>query len=406
MVDQITRRVHQGFFSRMANSLVGVIVGIVMIPGSVLLVSWNEYRTVHRSRGLAEGEKVCAEVADAFEIIPTLNDRLVHVTGTATTEQTLSDPDFGVSQKAMRMERQVEMFQWVEHKESKTRDKLGGGRETITTYKYERKWHEGRVNSESFEERKGHENPSLLFPGYSQVTDRATLGAFRLSSSLVERRMNSWKHVPLELDGLLSKMVEQAKQHYKIDGDFLYYSVTVPISSEPQIGDMRFRFRIVEPGAVSVLSKQQPEELVPFKTSNGEVIEHLAMGNVSAAEMFNSLKIENTMIAWFVRIGGWILSCVGFSLIAGPLRSLANIVPIFGGLVGSMTIFVAFLLGSIVTLVAIAIAWMAVRPVFAITLLLIAGFAISVLTRRAKLANPQPRMSDGPPPVPPPLPNA
>jgi hypothetical protein len=28
-------------------------------------------------------------------IIPTLNDRLVHVTGTATTEQTLSDPDFG-----------------------------------------------------------------------------------------------------------------------------------------------------------------------------------------------------------------------------------------------------------------------------------------------------------------------
>ena len=52
--------------------------------------------------------------------------------------------------------------------------------------------------------------------------------------------------------------------------------------------------------------------------------------------MVNSLKFENNMIAWLVRIGGWILSCVGFSSIAGPLRSFASIVPLFGGLVGWM----------------------------------------------------------------------
>ena len=402
MVDRITRSVQQGFFSRMANSFVGIIVGICMVPGSVLLVSWNEYRTVHRSRGLAEGERVVAEVADAFEILPALNDHLVHVTGTATTEQILSDPDFGVSEKAMRIDRQVEMFQWVEHKESKTRDKLGGGRETITTYKYERKWHEGRVNSESFEERSGHENPTLRYSGQSQVTDRATLGALRLRSSLVESKMNSWKNIPLEKTVLLAKMDEGTQQHYKIDGAYLYFSAVVPIAGEPQLGDMRFQFRVVEPAQVSVLSMQRPEELVPFQTSNGEVIEHLAMGNVSAAEMFNSLKFENSMIAWLVRIGGWILACVGFSLIAGPLKSLASVVPMFGGLVGSMTVLVSFLLGSIVTLVAIAIAWIAVRPLFAIGLLLIAGGAIYLLTRRGKSANLQPP-STSPPPLPPPL---
>lgn len=400
MVDQLTRKVQQGFFSRMANSFVGIIVGICMIPGSVLLISWNEYRTVHRSRGLAEGERVVAEVADAFEIIPTLNDRLVHVTGTATTEQTLSDPDFGVMQKALRMERQVEMFQWVEHKESKTRDKLGGGRETITTYKYERKWHEGRVNSESFEERSGHENPPLRYSGHSQVTDRATLGAFRLRSSLVERKMNSWTTVRPELSTLLAKMDEEAKQHYRIDGDQLYFSATVPIASQPQIGDTRFQFRVVEPAPVSVLSKQQPEEVVPFKATNGELIEHLAMGNVSAAEMFKSLEFENSMIAWLVRLGGWILACIGFSLIASPLRSLASIVPVFGNLVGSMTVFVSFLLGSIVTLVAIAMAWIAVRPIFAIGLLLVAGGAIYLLTRRGKSAKIETPPSIGPPPLP------
>ena len=405
MADRITRTVQQGFFSRMANSFIGIIVGICMVPGSVLLISWNEYRTVHRSRGLAEGEKIVAEVADAFEIMPALNDRLVHVTGTATTEQELSDPDFGVSQKAMRMERQVEMFQWVERKESKSRDKLGGGRETITTYHYDRKWHEGRVNSESFEERSGHENPKLRYAGHSQVTDRATLGAFRLRSSLVESKMDSWKNLPLDQAALLAKMKNTEKQHYRIDGDHLYYSVALPPSKDPQLGDTRIKFRVVEPAQVSVLSKQQPEELLPFKTSNGEVIEHLEMGNVSAVEMFNSLKFENTMIAWLVRIGGWVLCCVGFSLIAAPLRSIASIVPMFGNLVGSVTTFVAFMLGSIVTLIAIALAWIAVRPVFGIALLLIAGGAIYLLTRRGRSSNVAPPPSMGPPPVPPPLPS-
>lgn len=405
MADHITRTVQQGFFSRMANSFIGIIVGICMVPGSVLLISWNEYRTVHRSRALAEGERVVAEVADALEIIPVLNDRLVHVTGTATTEQELADPDFGVSQKALRLERQVEMFQWVEHKESKTRDKLGGGRETVTTYSYDRKWHADRVNSESFEERSGHENPQLRYPGYSQVTSRATLGAFRLSSSLVERKMNSWKSVPLDQAALLSRMNEAERQHYKIDGEQLYYSVAVPASTSPQLGDVRFKFRVVEPAVVSVLSKQQPEELVPFKTSNGELIEHLEMGKVSAADMFNSLKLENTMIAWLVRVGGWVLCCIGFSLIAAPLRSIASIVPMLGNLVGSVTTFVAFMLGTIVTLIAIALAWVAVRPVFAIVLFLIAGAAIYWLTRRGRSANAAPPSSLGPPPVPPPLPS-
>lgn len=406
MADTVTRTVHQSFFSRMANSLIGILLGICLVPGAVFLVSWNEYRTVHRTRALTEGEKVVAEVADAFEVLPDLNDRLVHVVGTATTEQTLSDTDFAVSQKALRMQRIVEMYQWVERKESKTRDKIGGGRETITTYKYDRKWHEGRVNSESFEERSGHENPSLRYASQSQVTDHATLGALKLPSSLIERRMNSWQNVPLERESLLARMDETEKKNYVVDGGQLYYSANVPKPNDPQVGDVRFQFRVVEPAQVSVLAMQQPQELVPFKTSNGETIEHLVEGNISAADMFNSLKFENTLIAWAIRVGGWILACLGFSLIAGPLRSLASIVPMFDYLVGSMTTFISFMLGSTVILITIALAWLAVRPVFAIVLFAVAGGAIYMIARRKKPAKIEPPSSFGPPPLPPPLPNA
>lgn len=396
MVDHITRTVRKGFFSRLANSFVGILFGLLLVPGSVLLIGWNEYRTVHRSKGLAEAEGAVTGVADPFELSQTQNDKLVHVIGTATTEEKLSDSEFGISQTVLRLERKVEMYQWVEHKEKKTRDKIGGGRETITTYSYEKKWHDDRVDSERFEERSNHENPALHYKPISLVTDRATLGALRLPSSLVESRMNSWKNAPLDSVAVLSKFDDLAKQHFRLDGDTLYYSKVVPMVKEPQLGDLRIRFRVVEPATVSVLSKQHGEELVPYKTSNGETIQHLMLGNVTAGAMFDSLKLENTMIAWLCRIGGWVLACVGFSLIVGPLKAVANIIPIFGSIVGTVTFFAAVLLGSIVSLVTIAIAWIAVRPLFAIGLLALAAGAIYLLSRRGKRASGGLESSDPP----------
>ena len=406
MVDQITRTVRQGFLSRMANSFIGILIGLVMVPGSVCLVSWNEYRTVHRSRALAEAADVTVEVMDPFEIDSTQNERLVHVTGTATTEETLQDPEFGVEQQALRLQRKVEMFQWVEHKESKTRDKLGGGKETVTTYRYERKWQEGRENSDSFEERAGHENPPLKYSAQDRTTAQATLGSFRLSSDIIERKMNSWSELAVDQSKALSKLDEAVKQHFRIEPTRLYYSAMLPSGSEPQVGDLRISFRSVQSTQVSVLSKQAGSDLSPFKTSNGELIEHLMLGKVSTTEMFNSLKFENTMLAWILRVVGWVLSIVGFSLITGPLKTLAAIIPPLGSLVGTMSFMVSFLLGTIVTLISIAIAWIAVRPLFGITLLLLAGGAVYLLTRRSKSNTMQATGSYGPPPVPPPLPNA
>ena len=405
MADRFTTTSHQGFISRMVNSFVGILVGIVMVPGSVVLVSWNEYRTVHRSRGLAEAEKVTVEVADPFEINAAQNDLLVHTTGTATTEELLSDPQFGVELKAMRLQRKVEMYQWVEHKKTETRDKVGGGTQTTTTYSYDRRWQEGRESSEGFKESGGHENPPLRYASQSSVTSRATLGSFKLNSSLIEKRMSSWKDHPVELQAAVAKLDAAEAQHFKMDGSRLYYSAVLPMASEPQVGDLRIAFQVVEPGEVSVLSKQNNSELSPFKTSNGELIEHLMIGKVSTAEMFNSLKFENTMMAWFIRAGGWILSIVGFSLITSPLQTLASIIPFMGRLVGTMTFFVAFLLGTSLTLTTIAVAWIAVRPLFGIALLALAGGGIYLLTRRTKQNAAPPNQMFGPPPVPPPLPS-
>ncbi len=387
MFDRIERTTRQGFFSRLAQSFMGVLIGFLLIPISIFLISWNEYRTIHRTQGLIQAEKVVAEITSPFEVDPQLDKRLVHVSGMATTEEMLTDGVFDIGRKVLRLERQVEMYQWTEHKESKSRDKLGGGRETITTYEYQRQWHSDRVNSESFEQPSGHTNPQPHYPSTSLVSEQATLGTFHMRPSLV-RKLNSWRDIALDESIVLGKLAPTDRTHFKTEGSILYFSPDTPVITEPKVGDLRIRFRMVEPTTVSLLSQQMGNEFEPYKTSNGETIESIVSGEKSATDMFALLRFENATLAIILRLVGWLLACVGFSLMAGPLKALSNFVPLLGKMVGVATMLIGFILGSTVALITISIAWMAVRPVFSLSLLAIAAVGIYFLMRRKKGAEP------------------
>lgn len=387
MFDRVTRVEQQGFFSRVINSFVGILIGILLVPGSILLLTWNEYRTIHRTQGLIQSEKVVVEISNAFEIVPEFDNRLVHVTGMATTDEVLNDSDFQVGGKVLRLERQVEMFQWVERKESKSRDKLGGGKETITTYDYDRKWHRDRVDSESFKQPNGHANPQPRYSSRSVVAEQASLGAFHLRSALVEQ-LNFWNDLSFDEASVLSRFENEERSHFKVAGSFLHYAALSLDINSPKVGDIRIHFRVVEPMTVSLLSQQKGKEFVPFEAPNGESIESLEGGTKSTPEMFETLRFSNTTLATVLRLVGWLLCCVGFSLMASPLKALANVVPLLGRMVGAATMLIGFILGSTVSLITISVAWIAVRPVFSLSLLAVAGIGVYFLFRRRKASEP------------------
>jgi hypothetical protein len=83
---------------------------------------------------------------------------------------------------------------------------------------------------------------------------------------------------------------------------------------------------------------------------------HRRIASSLVGNRMNSRKPENTMIPWLCHVGGWVLACVGFSLIVGPLKAVANIIPIFGRIVGTVTFFAAVSWGTIVCLITIAVA--------------------------------------------------
>ncbi len=89
---------------------------------------------------IGEAETVTQEVKDISTINPELDGKVIHALGFADTNDILKDEIFGVQERAIKLSRKVEYFQWEEHSHTETRKKLGGGEETITTYTYEKEW--------------------------------------------------------------------------------------------------------------------------------------------------------------------------------------------------------------------------------------------------------------------------
>lgn len=379
MPDTFTTTSSEGWFSRIKNAIIGVFVGMLFVPGSIALMGWNEYRTIHRTRGLNEGEKVVQIVENPDRVDSSLDRQLVHLTGQATTEEVLSDQDFALELPAIKLRRFVEMFQWVEHKETENKKKLGGGRTKKTTYRYEKEWASGRENSEDFKQQ-GHDNPRPHFDSDSKTAKLVNLGGYQLNDRLVGS-INSYEDVAWD-DQWLDRLPQDLKDQSLIEGEFLYWSAAgTQGQTNPSLGDQRIKFEVVRPTAVSLIAQQTGNTFSPFKTSNGESLEDLYVGTFTAAEIFEKLRSANSMWAWILRGLGFVVCGIGFSMILGPISVVADVIPFLGSLTRSGLGLISFLLAIVVSAMTISFAWIAVRPLIGVPLALLAIAAVVAIFR-------------------------
>lgn len=387
--EEYTEVTSTSWFARIGNSLKGILLGLVLVVVSFVVLFWNEGRTVKQYKTLKEGAgKVISVPADKVD--PANSGKLVHVTGRASTGETLRDDAFGISGNAIKLERSVQMYQWKEESKSESRKKLGGGEETKTTYSYSQDWEDRPIDSSTFKQRNGHENPGKMpIEGKTWSASHVTLGAFTLSPDLVQM-INTFDALPVNdpapavqqaagVEGQPAPAPAQGGRKVFQGG---YYFGDDP--ARPKTGDIKVSFSVVRPLDVSVIAAQRDATFAPFKTSAGGAIEMLDPGTKSATEMFEGAQAGNTMLAWILRIGGFVLMFIGFSMILKPLSVIADIVPFIGSLIGAGTGFVAFVVSLILSLITIAIAWIFFRPLVAVVLLLLAGGGIYLLARRRK----------------------
>lgn len=393
--DSFTEVTSKSWFGRLGNAFVGVLVGLALILAGIVLLFWNEGRTVDRRKALNEGAATVRSISPQ-SVDPANQGALVHLTGLATTTQTLVDPDFGVQVQAIRLHRDVEMYQWKEDQETRTEKKLGGGEQTVTTYTYSKTWSGSYIDSGSFKKPEGHENPGAMpLRSRNFNAEDVTVGAFTLPQDMVHD-MDAWQ--PLQVGDAQPDLQLDRKIQRSSHGFYIGDSQTAP-----KIGDMRVSFKMVPPATVSLFARQNNATFEPFMTKSGGELERLDMGAHTAAQMFAETQRENTMLMWILRAAGLALLVIGFTLMLKPISVALDVVPLLGNLAETGIFLVSLLLGLVIGLLVVAVAWLFYRPLLGGGLILGAGLLLFLLIRlRGRGTAGADKAVDAMPPPPPP----
>ncbi|MCK5728133.1 MAG: TMEM43 family protein [Methylococcales bacterium] len=365
--DSFTDISRENWFSRMGSSLTGIFFGIVLFIAAFPLLWWNEGHSVERYDSLNEGQELVISVSS--ELIDLENNgQLIHTQGLASSQDVLKDEVFNVSATAIKLVRHISMYQWNEHKTTETTEKIGGTKETKTTYTYEKEWSNHQIESSQFK-RLGHTNPTLPFPYKTWKAKNVTVGHFKLNPSQINRITQK---STLSLHSFTAPKT-LADKKVAIMGDHFYLGTS---EGDPAIGDMKIHFQMVSPMEITVMAQQKGDSFIAYETKAGSPIDFLKSGNIEAKTLFTLAHEENTIMTWALRIAGLLLMWGGLSLILQPLAMLANVVPLLGNIVEIGTKILAFLITIPCAFITIAIAWIAYRPLLAGGLIVVSVLAL------------------------------
>jgi Transmembrane protein 43 len=374
MSDSFTVTTSKSWFSRLAESIKSVLVGLVLFVVSFPILFWNEGRAVKTARSLEEGSGAVVSVS-SDQVSPGNEGKLVHVTGPIATDGPVVDEDLGVQATAVKLVRNVSMYQWIEEEKSETRKKLGGGEETVTTYSYKKDWSSSPVDSSSFQVPEGHENPGdFPLPSATFIADPVRLGAFTLSEEQLGQ-IDEAKDLPV--DAAAADALPEGMEATVDKGAF--YMGANPAT--PAIGDVRISFQVVNPSQASVVAVQTGSSFAPYAAEAGDTILLVEEGTHTSAEMFQTAQEANTVMTWILRGGGFLAMVLGLFLVFRPLSVLGDVVPFIGSLLGVGVGLFALVVGFALSSITIAIAWFFVRPLLGIALLALAVGGVVWLLR-------------------------
>ena len=419
-----------GYGTRVGNSFKAIGSGILMFCIGTALLWWNEGRAVKTEKMLDEAGSAYVEMENPNKKDASLEGELICGTALATTEDSLSDAQFGIGAKAISLRRSVEYYQWVEHSEEKKEDKLGGKEVTTTTYTYSKEWVSRPVESALFKD-PAYQNKNMVLTTIEDAekyAENVTWGAYKLNESLIHS-ISSREGMDLAIaEDLMKQFDQNAKTAYerfygvkqqpaqqpaetavvsdsvkavndsinkaianaenKKDLEYIHQANNVlyfgRVPGSPEVGDVRVTFEKVVPAKVTVMAVVDGDTFKPFKAKNGKRFQTLVMGKKSGDEIIEAEKEANNMWTWALRILGVLMVIGGLKGIFGFIETILKVVPFVAGIFGWGVGLVCSVVGIAWSLIVIAIAWLFYRPLLGISLLILAGFLVWVFAFKGK----------------------
>lgn len=388
--------------------------GLIFLAALCLLF-WNETSSKHQADGLAE---IAAQVQPGAASAPdaALDGRPVHLSARVHSDTGTRDPFFGVGAEGAVLYREVEMFQWIEYRET-----TGRGSKKRTHYSYAQDWDSEYHDSSRFHEPKGHENPKPALESETFIATDAHLGPYRFDHTVVAHRalaemenadgLGSLGRWPQFLETLPKVSDELAAMRwYELEAG-VYYRGDAK-SEEAELGDLRVAFYpFSNDYPLSMIGRQEGDRLTPWRASNGEEMLLAAAGALDAKTVVQIAESRQAGFTSLLRLVGLAAAVLGAAGVARWLGGFLMAIPVVGRLVSMSLAVAGGLFGLMAGLVTIVVGWLAARPWIAgLLLLAIVGataFAIRKWKRNATGRNARADESRMPmPPVaaPPPMP--
>ena len=428
-----------GYGTRVGNSFKAIGSGFMLFLAGTALLWWNEGRAVKTEKMLEEAGNAYVEMTNPDKKDASLEGELICGTALATTEDSLSDAQFGIGAKAISLRRTVEYYQWVEHSTEKKEDKLGGKEVTTTTYTYSKEWVSRPVESASFKDPAYQNKNTVLatFENDEQWAENVSWGAYKLNESLIHS-ISSREAVDLAIAEDLLKQFDRntqtayerfygvqqksqpapepaqnvvlsdsakavadslkavndsineamANAENKKDLEYVHQASNVlyfgRVPGSPEVGDVRITFEKVVPAKVTVMAVVDGDTFKPFKAKNGKRFQTLVMGKKTGDEIIEDAQDANNMWTWALRILGVLMVIGGLKGIFGFIETILKVVPFIAGIFGWGIGLVCSVIGIAWSLIIIAIAWLFYRPLLGISLLVLAGFLVWVFAFKGK----------------------
>ena len=427
MNDVFTSVSHRSFGDNLLESIKGFLIGLVLFVAAFPVLWWNE--------GCVDSADI-AKTAVVVKSDAAGSDgegKLVAVTDKLAATELVGDPEMLAPGAYVELRRDVEMYAWIEKKESRTEKRLGGGSDVITTYTYKLDWTSSPASSDSFEHPEGHENhrldvrSSVFHPalaqvgGFSFAAGEAKLPpatSIDLTAEMVKvpaiappapppapvtsaKAPPGKKPLPVKAPPPKKpdpKQVEPKPEDADTDaaaaadpaataGPFrfvtsvLYRGADAP--ERPTPGDVRVTFKAVTPGKlVTLYGTRAGNSVLPFDFEGKERLFRVIEGTHQQA--IATLHGEYTTRLWGVRAAGFFMIWFGLALVIGPFNAVLDIVPFIGRSGRFLTGLVMFPVAAVlagITIVVSAIAHSTVLLVITVVVF-IGGIVAFVILRK------------------------
>ncbi|MBX4210937.1 TMEM43 family protein [Candidatus Parcubacteria bacterium] len=371
MPDQFTTSSTVGFGRRIINSLMGLVIGPVIFVISFGVLYWNEGRY-----DLSQLAKKATEISSSdVTNDQNLQGKLVSTTGTVKTVESLGDIYLKAS-NYLALNRKVEMYSWVEKKDTSSHKNFGGSETTDTTYTYTKGWTENP--SSNFAHPEGHQNPTKNLSSLTKKATTANVGVYRFDPQAIT--LPSFSQVVLSSQNV---NVEQGARI--INDQYVFTSRSNGTFDNPGLGDLRVSYGVVNSGIQgTTFGALSGNRISSYNDGKGNKLFRLFEG--SRGDGISTIHGEYRVITWVFRIIGFLMMWIGLMAFFGPIGTFLDFIPMFGGLSRGVIGFASFLVSFVLTVVTVIISMIIHNLIALIIALVITAGVIVYFIKRKKRA--------------------